>query len=69
MPSPSVRSWCCSPSKIALTPAWIAGLDAHYSPAGEAMKPFGDGFIKLIKMLIAPIIFFTVVHGIASMGT
>ena len=31
------------------------------------MKPLGDGFIKLIKMVIAPIIFFTVVHGIASM--
>ncbi|MBI1207373.1 MAG: C4-dicarboxylate transporter DctA [Azospirillum sp.] len=31
------------------------------------MKPFGDAFIKLIKMLIAPIIFCTVVHGIASM--
>lgn len=38
------------------------------SPAyGEAMKPFGDAFIKLIKMVIAPIIFVTVVHGIASM--
>ena len=35
---------------------------------GEAMKPLGDAFIKLIKMLIAPIIFCTVVHGIASMG-
>jgi len=34
----------------------------------EAMKPFGDAFIKMIKMLIAPIIFCTVVHGIASMG-
>jgi aerobic C4-dicarboxylate transport protein len=33
----------------------------------EAMKPFGDAFIKMIKMLIAPIIFCTVVHGIASM--
>jgi len=31
------------------------------------MKPLGDGFIKLIKMLIAPIIFCTVVHGIAGM--
>lgn len=31
------------------------------------MKPLGDAFIRLIKMLIAPIIFFTVVHGIASM--
>lgn len=32
------------------------------------MKPLGDGFIKLIKMMIAPIIFTTVVVGIASMG-
>ena len=32
------------------------------------MKPLGDGFIKLIKMLIAPIIFCTVVLGIAGMG-
>ena len=32
------------------------------------MKPLGDAFIKLIKMLIAPIIFCTVVHGIASMS-
>ena len=31
------------------------------------MKPLGDAFIKMIKMVIAPIIFFTVVHGIASM--
>jgi aerobic C4-dicarboxylate transport protein len=31
------------------------------------MKPFGDAFIKMIKMLIAPIIFCTVVHGIAGM--
>ena len=35
---------------------------------GEEMKPLGDGFIKLIKMLIAPIIFLTVVTGIAGMG-
>lgn len=34
---------------------------------GQQMKPLGDGFIKLIKMIIAPIIFCTVVHGIASM--
>ena len=33
----------------------------------EAMKPFGDGFIKVIQMLIAPVIFCTVVHGMASM--
>jgi len=35
---------------------------------GAAMKPLGDGFIKLVKMLIAPIVFATVVTGIAKMG-
>jgi aerobic C4-dicarboxylate transport protein len=40
----------------------------HFYPSlGEEMKPLGDTFIKLIKMLIAPIIFCTVVSGIASM--
>ena len=39
-----------------------------YPEAGAAMKPLGDGFIKLIRMVIAPIIFCTVVHGIASMS-
>src|SRR3954471_14273972 len=40
----------------------------HFWPqTGEAMKPLGDGFIKLIKMMIAPIIFCTVVTGIAGM--
>ena len=32
------------------------------------MRPLGDGFIKLIRMLIAPIVFCTVVVGIAQMG-
>ena len=41
----------------------------HFYPeAGQRMQPLGDGFIKLIRMLIAPIIFCTVVHGIAKMG-
>ena len=35
---------------------------------GEAMKPLGDGFIKLVKMIIAPVIFLTVVTGIAGMS-
>ncbi len=42
-------------------------LGHFYPQAGEQMKPLGDTFIKAIKMLIAPIIFCTVVHGIASM--
>jgi len=39
-----------------------------YPDLGKALKPLGDGFIALIKMMIAPVIFCTVVHGIASMG-
>jgi len=51
-----------------LTAIILGVLLGHFYPhIGEQMKPLGDGFIKLIKMLIAPIIFCTVVHGIASM--
>jgi aerobic C4-dicarboxylate transport protein len=43
------------------------GLLGFFWPAaGVALKPFGDGFIALIKMLIAPVIFLTVVLGIAN---
>jgi len=41
----------------------------HFFPeTGKSLKPLGDAFIKLVKMMIAPIIFCTVVHGIASMS-
>lgn len=43
-------------------------LGCLFPELGKALKPLGDGFIKLIKMMIAPIIFCTVVHGVASMG-
>jgi len=36
--------------------------------AGRALKPLGDGFIKLVKMIITPVIFLTVVTGIAGMS-
>ena len=43
-------------------------LIGHFYPTiGVALKPLGDGFIKLIKMMIAPIIFCTIVTGIAGM--
>ncbi|MES2259498.1 MAG: dicarboxylate/amino acid:cation symporter [Pseudomonadota bacterium] len=43
-------------------------LLGHYYPEiGTAMKPLGDNFLKLIKLMVAPLIFCTVVHGIASM--
>jgi aerobic C4-dicarboxylate transport protein len=46
----------------------VGVLIGHYFPhAGVALKPLGDGFIALIKMMIAPVIFCTVVHGIGSM--
>lgn len=43
-------------------------LGFFYPHLGEQMKPLGDGFIKLIKMMIAPLIFGTVAIGIARMG-
>jgi aerobic C4-dicarboxylate transport protein len=51
-----------------ITAIVIGVLLGHFYPeTGAAMKPLGDAFIKLIKMLIAPIIFCTVVVGIAGM--
>src|SRR6266550_923465 len=51
-----------------ITAIVIGVILGHFAPStGEAMKPLGDGFIKLIKMIIAPIIFCTVVVGIAGM--
>lgn len=50
--------------------AVVAGvLVGHLWPAfGEALRPLGDGFIRLIKMLIAPLIFCVIVTGIAKVG-
>ena len=49
--------------------AIVAGaVICHFWPStGEALKPLGDAFIKLVKMLIAPVIFLTVTTGIAGM--
>ncbi|HMR83562.1 MAG TPA: dicarboxylate/amino acid:cation symporter [Niabella sp.] len=43
-------------------------LGYFYPSLGEKMKPLGDGFIGLIKMIIAPVIFITITVGIASMN-
>lgn len=50
--------------------AIVAGavLGHLYPVWGEAMKPLGDAFIKLVKMIIAPVIFLTIVTGIAGMS-
>lgn len=52
-----------------LTGIAIGVLLGYFWPStGAAMRPLGDGFIRLIRMIIAPIIFGTVVVGIAKMG-
>ncbi|MGK6319283.1 dicarboxylate/amino acid:cation symporter [Sphingomonas sp. DT-204] len=46
----------------------LGAVVGHVWPGvGEALRPLGDGFIKLVKMVIAPVIFLTVVTGIAGM--
>jgi aerobic C4-dicarboxylate transport protein len=46
----------------------MGALVGHFAPEfGTALKPLGDGFIKLVKMIIAPVIFVTVATGIAGM--
>jgi len=47
---------------------FAGGLIGHFFPLfGESLKPLGDAFIKLVKMIIAPVIFLTIVTGIAGM--
>ena len=43
-------------------------MGGFFPELGKSLKPLGDAFIKLVKMMIAPIIFCTVVHGVASMS-
>ena len=46
----------------------LGGLIGHFWPSfGESLRPLGEGFIKLVKMVIAPVIFLTIVTGIAGM--
>lgn len=46
----------------------LGGFIGHFFPAtGEALRPLGDAFIKLVKMVITPVIFLTVTTGIAGM--
>lgn len=68
-PAPAPRAWFRHLYVQVIVGVLLGVLVGGLFPdAGKALKPLGDGFIKLVKMLIAPIIFCTVVHGIASMG-
>ncbi len=65
---PAARPWYAQ-LYLQVLVAIVAGvLLGHFAPAtGEALKPVGDAFIKLVKMVIAPVIFLTIVTGIAGM--
>ena len=67
-PQPRSRPWYAH-LYVQVLVAIVAGVTlGHLAPAtGEALKPLGDGFIKLVKMIIAPVIFLTIVTGIAGM--
>ena len=69
-PAPSVRLPFYRQLYFQVVFAIIIGvLLGHFQPEyGAAMKPFGDAFIKLIKMIIAPVIFLTIVTGISGMS-
>ena len=71
------------PAIVAPRPAWwkalyaqvliaivVGGALGHFAPdLAVALKPLGDAFIKLVKLIIAPVIFLTVAAGIASMSS
>ncbi|RAP59246.1 dicarboxylate/amino acid:cation symporter [Oleiagrimonas sp. MCCC 1A03011] len=53
-----------------LVAIFLGAVLGHFWPLlGESLKPLGDAFIKLVKMIIAPVIFLTVVNGIAGMAS
>ncbi|MFZ3482395.1 dicarboxylate/amino acid:cation symporter [Sphingomonas sp. 3-13AW] len=67
MPLPN-RSWYRHLYLQVLVAIFAGVTLGHFYPeTGAAMKPLGDAFIKLVKMIIAPVIFLTIVTGIAGM--
>ena len=65
---PAARPWYRHLYVQVLVAILLGVVIGHFWPAtGEALKPLGDGFIKLVRMIIAPVIFLTIVTGIAGM--
>jgi aerobic C4-dicarboxylate transport protein len=65
---PRPRRWYAHLYVQVLAAITAGVLVGHFAPAtGEALQPLGDMFIKLVKMVIAPVIFLTIVTGIAGM--
>jgi aerobic C4-dicarboxylate transport protein len=67
-PRASVPFWRSLYAQVLVGIALAILLGNFYPALAVAMKPLGDGFIKLIRMVIALVVFCTVVSGIASMG-
>jgi aerobic C4-dicarboxylate transport protein len=68
VPVAAPRPWYRQTYAQVLVAIALGALLGHYWPAfAESLKPLGDAFIKLVKMIIAPVIFLTVVTGIAGM--
>jgi aerobic C4-dicarboxylate transport protein len=68
-PAPARRPWYTILYVQVLIAIALGVAVGYFDPKlGIALKPLGDGFIALIRMMIAPVIFCTIVHGIASMG-
>ena len=69
LPSTSRRPWYRTLYFQVLLAILCGTLIGHFFPrAGIALKPLGDAFVALVRMMIAPVIFCVVVHGIASVG-
>src|SRR3546814_17851380 len=63
-----ISDWSSDVCSSDLAAIFLGAIIGHFWPAwGEALKPLGDGFIKLVKMIISPVIFLTVVTGIAGL--
>ena len=68
LPPPQRKPWYAQLYLQVLVAIAAGVLLGHFRPAtGEALQPLGEGFIKLVKMVIAPVIFLTIVTGIAGM--
>ena len=68
IPPPSPRPWWAHLYVQVLAAIALGVAVGAFAPAtGEALKPLGDAFVKLVKMVIAPVIFLTIVTGIAGL--
>jgi aerobic C4-dicarboxylate transport protein len=68
-PPPGKTPWYLGLTMQVFVAAVVGIALGHYFPQiGEAMQPLGDTFIKLIRMVVAPIAFLTIVSGVATVG-